>query len=119
MFSYEFYKVLHLTSLVTFFSLISVHLWTTYRSKATAIGAGVATLFILVSGMGLMARLGIGHTEPWPLWILVKMSIWVIAGVGAPIVAKRFAKHGRLYYWFIMCLFVTAAYFAVNKIELS
>lgn len=81
------------------------------RSKMWTILTGIATFFILVGGMGLMARLGSGF-QPW---IIAKLVIWfVVSGMGH-MVAKRFAKQGRLAYVIIMLLAITAATFAIYK----
>jgi uncharacterized membrane protein SirB2 len=114
MFSYEFYKVIHLSSLMFLFSSLSVQLLGQKR-KIFKILTGIATLFTLVSGMGLMARLGIGHGETWPLWIFVKLSIWLIVGIGGVIVAKRFPKLGFVTYFVMMSLFIVAALTANYK----
>ena len=81
------------------------------RTKFWMALTGGASFFILVGGMGLMARLG-GGFQPW---ILAKLAIWfVVTGLGH-MVAKRFPEHGRKAYWLTMGLAATAAWFAVYK----
>jgi hypothetical protein len=46
-----------------------------------AIGAahGVGALLILVGGFGMLARLGIMHAN-LPVWVMIKIGIWVVLG---------------------------------------
>lgn len=37
---------------------------------------GVALLLVLVGGFGMIARLGI--TGSWPLWIWIKLTVWLL-----------------------------------------
>lgn len=109
MLSYEVYKVLHLSFIVLFFSLLGAQLLTDFKQKWGKITLGVASFFILVSGMGLMARLQIGHGEPWPTWIFIKLAIWLILTVSVPVVAKRFLNLKKIWYWVCVVLFICAS----------
>jgi hypothetical protein len=85
---YEFYKVLHLLGIfLLFLSLGGIALFTinggskatnTWRAKV-AITHGLATLFVLVGGFGLLAR---KYSAGWPMWVYPKIFIWLVfAGV--------------------------------------
>ncbi len=97
MISYQVYKVIHLTGI----ALILLGLGTvlgTYAStqKPTAslrmvafIGHGLGMLLALVGGFGMAARLGL--TAGLPLWIYLKLAIWLLLGLGISL-AKRKAQ---------------------------
>ncbi len=83
-----FYHVLHLFSLfclfgVTFSAFASP---VPERRKFCLAASGIASLFVLISGFGLLAKLQIG----FPTWILVKLVCWfVVSGVAGIAFRKR------------------------------
>jgi hypothetical protein len=80
--------------------------------RPVAVTHGIGMVLVLVSGFGMLARLGIFW--PWPRWIIGKIIIWLVFGVliavvgGAPTLAKPL-------WWITIALGAIAAYLALNK----
>lgn len=114
MISYENYKIIHLVSLFVMFTGLSVGYFGT-QPKMIKILTGIGTLFTLIAGMGLLARLGVPHGEPWPMWVWIKVVVWLLIGIGGAVVVKRFPQWGKIAYLASMILFVIAASAAILK----
>ena len=91
--SYETYKILHLIFIVLFVASTISLLYAPDNKKVCRIFNGIFTFLIFVAGMGLIARIGISHSEPWPFWIKVKIALWLVASVCSALGAKRFPQH--------------------------
>jgi hypothetical protein len=120
MFSLEFYRWLHIVSVLMVFTglvgLVAARSGGKAPDKKTdrmlALIHGFGMLGVLVAGFGAMARLG--FMSGWPWWINLKLAIWLYMG-GSMALAKRKAQWGPalLASWIIIG--GVAAYFGIYK----
>lgn len=114
--SYAFYKIIHVVSIVAFFSLyMSATLKSRDKIKREVILTGIALVFILISGFGLVAKIGIAHGSSWPIWLKIKLGIWFIVGMFGHIALKRFFDKTPKVFWFLFGILILASYLANFK----
>jgi hypothetical protein len=116
MISYEFYKVLHVFSVIGFIALLYLQLNLDHKDKKMAIFSGILTLLVLTGGMGLLARLNISHSHGWPLWAKLKLTIWLLLGIGVPVINKRFPQFKRMASRVLFLMVLLAVILAVYKL---
>lgn len=118
--SYEIYKIIHLVAIVLLFSGL-VGLLTVQMSGAALTGKvksmvfishGVGLVVLLISGFGLVARLGL--TAGLPGWIYAKLAIWLILGAAISLV-KRKGLIGWPIFISLIAVFAIAAVIAILK----
>lgn len=110
--SYTFYKILHLISLFT--ALFSIGgLWLFYSGKLQEGSStfkkfllnlhGISFFVAFVAGFGLIAKLQI--PTPWPLWIYIKLLVWLFLGA-SPFLLKKGINEPRknTKVWFLFAL---------------
>jgi uncharacterized membrane protein SirB2 len=115
MLPYEFYKFLHLVTLFIFLSGAGLGFFLENNPKWNKIITGITSVLIFVAGMGLIARIGIGHGEGWPLWINLKVAIWLFMAIGAPVLAKRARAYQTTCYFALLSLAAVAGWLATFK----
>lgn len=114
--SYQVYKILHVVMIVVFFSSMAMSSVRKEKSRSAMIITGLSLVMILVSGMGLVARIGIPHGVSWPVWLNIKVAIWAVVGIGGHVVMKRFPAFLSKFFWLSIGLLVVASYMANYKI---
>jgi hypothetical protein len=79
-----FYHIAHLVGLIFVFTGFGALL-----SAETARNAmkwhGIGLVISLISGFGLVAKLGLSYSSPW---LIVKMALWLVLGF-LPVLARR------------------------------
>lgn len=119
--SYTFYKVLHVTGFVAVFMGLGAMLLQAMEKGSPKFASrkwvmlfhGFGMALVLISGFGLMARLGMANAS-WPAWIYGKVTIWLVAG-GISALILRFAKFSRVLWFVVVALAGTAAFLANAK----
>lgn len=89
--SYEFYKILHLVSLIALFLSLGMLIVGPKPLKKLIMSLhGVALLLLLVSGFGLIAKLHIPLKLLSPSWFWQKTFVWlVLAGLTPLLINKK------------------------------
>ena len=115
--SYAIYKIVHLTAVMMVFISLGGLICRSALNRDDAvfgkmggITSGVGLLIILISGFGLIAKLGVGFSG----WIIGKLVIWTVLG-GMIAVINRQPRLGTVLWWTIIVLGCTAATLATMK----
>ena len=114
--SYEIYKVIHILCIIIVASGIGAQFLSDKSPKFIKILSGIASLLIMVSGMGLIARIGLPHGAPWPIWIKVKLVLWLVIAALGPIMAKRLVEKKKYGYFVMIALFLITIVVAITKL---
>jgi hypothetical protein len=75
---------------------------------------GLGALMTLTGGFGLLARMGVGHGQPFPGWAWAKLILWVILG-GIIALPYRSTTLARLLLFIVPLLGLLGAYLANYK----
>ena len=112
------YKILHLFGIFLLFTALGGLTLRSAdggeRSRLAGISHGVALLVILVSGFGLLARLGLSHDWAWPTWVWLKLTVWLLLGASLVLV-RRLPRLRNLWWCLFPLLGAAAAYLALFK----
>lgn len=116
--SYEFYKVLHLISLISLFLSLGMLITGPQSLKKFILSLhGLALLFLFVSGFGLIAKLQIPLKFLSPLWFWQKMLVWlVLAGLTPLFVNKKEEKITFKKASVLICILLALALYAVWQV---
>lgn len=117
MISYEIYKILHILSILLVF--ISLTAYAFSHRKVFGLFHGVGLVLILVSGFGLLARLGL--VKGFPQWIWVKLGVWVLIGATYSIAKrKKLSPMVQIFIWLILaCVAISMAIFKPQVLSLG
>lgn len=115
------YKVLHVLGILfTFIALGGLLLASrtggerVQDRKLAGMLHGIGLVIILVSGFGALARLGMSNPGIWPLWMWIKLVVWL--ALGAALVLIKRAPGLRTLLWILLpVLGAIAAYMAFYK----
>lgn len=115
------YRVIHILSVMLLFTALGGLLLasragvTTGVSRKTAgMTHGIALILILVTGFGGLAKIGLSNPALWPMWLWLKVLVWLL--MGAVIVLIRRAPHSTtLLWWLLPVLGGLAGYLAIYK----
>lgn len=123
MFSYQFYKLVHLIGLVILMAALGgIALAAPTHGDLSSVRArrllsalhGLGIFLLLLGGFGLLARLGIVQGTSWPGWVWVKVVIWGILSV-VVFLPYRFPGTARSLLFLLPLLGGLAAYMAIYK----
>lgn len=113
------YKLLHLLGVLFLFSALGALLASSWPGTAATGGDlrkrsglthGIALLVVVVSGFGMLARLG----GAWGTWVWLKLGIWVLLAASIALVRRQPRWVPIL--WFVLPLLGgLAAYLAIYK----
>lgn len=121
MISLTVYKVVHVAGIGLLFAALGAAALASAQGllqdrnrarKIIGIAHGTALVLMLVSGFGLLARLGV--TGAWPLWVWAKIALWLVLGAATALI-RRVPERFAWVLFALPLLAALAAYLAFYK----
>jgi hypothetical protein len=119
MISLHAYKVIHLLGVFLLFAglggycaLAIAGQGSAMARKVSAMAHGGALALVLVAGFGQLAHLGLFAS--WPLWVWLKLAIWILLG-GVVVAIRRLDRAAAPLLFLLPLLGALAAYLAIFK----
>lgn len=105
------YKVIHIIAVFLLIEAFS-DLMSDSPKRLAQMKFGVASLLILIAGMGMVAKMGFSIMEPW---VFAKLILWVLVSATVPMIAKRFPALKRIWRVLFALSLVVTVVLAVYK----
>lgn len=107
------YTLIHIVGILLLVQSVTAAVYHSWRlpgepnphRKLLTITHGIAMLLMLVSGFGMLARLGL--TDGLPLWIYAKLLIWLVFGASIALVNR--GKGTPMTWWILIIVLGGAA----------
>jgi hypothetical protein len=114
MISLTAYKVAHILGVLLVFVAFGAMLGDGTRRRLASSTHGIGLLLALITGFGMLARLGIHGPGSWPLWVWLKLVVFLFLGA-AMTLAKRNPKSAKALWWLLPLVGAAAGYLAIYK----
>jgi hypothetical protein len=119
--SYPAFKVIHILGVLFVFVSLGALMFASREGvergggrKLAGMTHGIALLLVLVAGFGTLAGLGLSNPGTWPMWVWIKLTIWLVLG-GITVLIRRAPQLGTLLWWVLPLLGGIAAWAAIFK----
>ena len=121
--SFEIYKIFHLLGVFSLLIVIGgviqmarsgIENESGPKQRNRMIIHGVAMFLIVIAGFGMLARLGLSNPMNWPLWVWVKVLVWVYMG-GAQKLIQKFPEKVNLWLYSTVVIALLAGIMAIAK----
>jgi hypothetical protein len=115
------YRVIHILAIMLLFTALGGLLLAARAGVTTGVSRklagmthGLALVLLLVSGFGALAKLGLSNPGIWPVWLWLKLLIWILFG-GVTVLIRRAPRSTELLWWVLPLVGALAAYLALFK----
>ncbi len=109
--SYQFYKILHVLSLVVLSGCLSASLLASNQIKWAKHVVTLSLVVLFVAGFGLLAKMKLG----FPLWILIKILIWSSLVFITHFFLKKLTGRENIVFPVLLSLLGVATVLAISK----
>ena len=118
MLPYDFFKIVHISSIILFLSAVGIGIYAKNVSKINKVVVGLLSLVILLSGLYLAKTLELLSKDFFPSWLKFKVFIWLTLSGIAPIFMKRKKRFAMISFSIVSFLVLLGVFLAVSKIDI-